>query len=156
MTLEIKKAKKPVAGLETKEAPKKTEKAAGSSFYGTGRRKTSVARVWIKAGSGKVTVNKRILEEYFPRDAYSRSVLGPLSATKTIGQYDVKCTVQGGGLSGQVGAIIHGMARALDKAAPELHEILRKGGFLTRDSRTVERKKYGLLKARKRTPFKRR
>lgn len=153
MTLEIKKSKKAVVDLEKNPTSKKT---SGISFYGTGRRKTSVARVWVKAGSGKIVVNKKMLEEYFPRQAHGKLVLGPMAATKTLGQYDVNCTVEGGGLSGQAGAIIHGMARALDKAAPEFHEILRKGGFLTRDSRTVERKKYGLLKARKKTPFKRR
>ncbi len=124
--------------------------------YGTGRRKTSIARVWIKNGSGKLIINKKEVEQYFTREAHVKSLLKPFIATKTTGQYDVICTVKGGGMSGQMGAVLHGIARALDKIVPESHIILRKEGFLTRDSRVVERKKYGQHKARKNTQFSKR
>ncbi len=124
--------------------------------YGTGRRKDAVARVWIKPGNGKITINGRAFEDYFPRPAHRIGLLQPFVETKTSGQYDIMCTVKGGGISGQAGAIRHGISRALDQYAPELHVLLSKAGFLTRDSRTVERKKYGQKKARKRFQFSKR
>lgn len=142
----------------------KSKKASSGKFdlknpltsYGTGRRKNAVARVWVKVGTGKVLVNGKSLEDYFVREVHRSMVLRPFTETKVQGQYDIMATVKGGGSTGQVGALIHGVARALDKLAPDFHQILRKNGFLTRDSRVVERKKYGRLKARKKTPFKRR
>jgi small subunit ribosomal protein S9 len=96
------------------------------------------------------------MEQYFTREAHTKSLLRPFVVTNTAGQYDIICTVRGGGISGQLGAVLHGVSRALDKIAPEFHSILRKSGFLTRDSRVVERKKYGKHKARKSTQFSKR
>lgn len=124
--------------------------------YGTGRRKSSVARVWIKSGKGLVTINGRAFEDYFPRPAHRTILLQPFMETKTIGNFDIICTVKGGGLTGQCGAIRHGVSRALDQFSPELHSLLSRAGYLTRDSRTVERKKYGQKKARKRFQFSKR
>lgn len=135
---------------------RKPQKDSLGRAYGTGRRKSSVARVWIKSGSGKMTVNGRELSEYFAREAYCMDILKPFSLTKTSGQFDITCTVKGGGHTGQAGAIRHGIARALDKFSPDLHVILRHGGMLTRDPRVVERKKYGQHKARKSTQFSKR
>jgi small subunit ribosomal protein S9 len=138
-----------------KQAKVKADKSSISS-YGTGRRKNAVARVWVKVGSGAITVNKKLVSKYFPREAHVKNIIQPFIATKTLGQYDVVCTVKGGGSSGQAGAILHGVARALDKLVPDYHKILRDGNFLTRDSREVERKKYGKRKARKSTQFSKR
>jgi small subunit ribosomal protein S9 len=124
--------------------------------YGTGRRKSSVARVWIKPGKGNVSINGRTIDEYFPRPTHRTIMLQPFAETKTSGQYDIFCTVKGGGSTGQAGAIRHGVSRALDQHSPELHTLLSKGGFLTRDARAVERKKYGQKKARKRFQFSKR
>jgi small subunit ribosomal protein S9 len=109
--------------------------------YATGRRKQSSARVWVKKGNGKITINGKEAEAYFGRPVL-RMIIGQVfEVTNTKGEMDVTCTVKGGGLSGQAGAILHGIARALDKFNPEFHSTLRTGGFLTRDSRAVERKK---------------
>lgn len=124
--------------------------------YGTGRRKTAVARVWVKFGTGKFVVNKLNLENYFPRGANSFIALQPFQVTNTLGKYDVFCTVKGSGKSSQAGAIKHGIARALDKIDPSFHTALRQSGCLTRDPRVVERKKYGQHKARKSTQFSKR
>ena len=121
-----------------------------------GRRKTSVARVTVKPGSGKVTVNARALETYFPVDTLRTEVLSPFIATETSGKYDVSANVKGGGLSGQAGAIKLGIARALVDMHQDLKVKLRAGAFLTRDPRMVERKKYGQKKARKRFQFSKR
>lgn len=145
--------------LKVKENTNKQSSLKSGSFndsYGTGRRKNAIARVWVKPGNGQVIVNKKSMELYFSREAHRKSILQLFAATKTLGQYDVICTVKGGGSSGQAGAILHGAARALDKAVPDFHGILRKGGFLTRDSRVVERKKYGKHKARRSTQFSKR
>ena len=128
----------------------------GGGAYGTGRRKNSVARVWVKPGKGVVIVNKRDMSDYFPRESYRKLILQPFVDTNTSGQYDVVCTIKGGGTTGQAGAIIHGIARALDCISDDFHTALRKNGFLTRDSRVVERKKYGKRKARKSTQFSKR
>jgi len=125
-------------------------------YYGTGRRKTSVARVRLLPGTGKVTINGRDIEDYFGRAVLRTLILQPLVATNTEGKYDVIATVDGGGSSGQAGAIRHGIARALLEIDPELRPQLKKAGFLTRDPRMKERRKYGLKKARKAPQFSKR
>jgi len=125
-------------------------------YYATGRRKESSARVWIKPGEGKITVNDRDFKEYFPRDTLISMITEPLNLTGTSSAYDVIATIAGGGVSGQAGALRHGISRALLEVNPEYRLILKKEGFLTRDSRRVERKKYGLRKARKRPQFSKR
>ena len=124
--------------------------------YGTGRRKNAVARVWVKAGKGKIIVNGKEIEQYFARPVLRMVINQPFEVTKTEGKFDILCTVNGGGLSGQAGAVRHGISRALNNFDPTLHKLLRKAGFLTRDSRMVERKKYGRAKARKRFQFSKR
>ena len=124
--------------------------------YATGKRKDSVARVWIKPGSGKVTVNGREVERYFARPTLRLIINQPFEAAERDGQYDVVCTVKGGGLSGQAGAVRHGISRALTYYEPALRPVLKKGGFLTRDARVVERKKYGKRKARRSFQFSKR
>ncbi|MGI9407692.1 MAG: 30S ribosomal protein S9 [Hyphomicrobiaceae bacterium] len=124
--------------------------------YATGKRKDAVARVWIKPGSGRIVVNKREYEKYFARPVLQMILKQPLVAAERVDQYDVMCTVSGGGLSGQAGAVRHGLSKALTHYEPELRSVLKKGGFLTRDSRVVERKKYGRAKARKSFQFSKR
>jgi small subunit ribosomal protein S9 len=124
--------------------------------YATGKRKDAVARVWLKRGSGKILVNERTAEVYFARPVLRMIVQQPFVASNRAGQYDVVCTVSGGGLSGQAGALRHGVSRALTFFEPELRGVLKKGGFLTRDSRVVERKKYGKKKARRSFQFSKR
>ncbi len=124
--------------------------------YATGKRKNAVARVWIKPGAGKVTVNGRDEEKFFARPVLRMILRQPFQAADRDGQYDVMCTVSGGGLSGQAGAVRHGISRALVRYEPTLRPLLKKGGFLTRDSRVVERKKYGKPKARKSFQFSKR
>ncbi|OJV47718.1 MAG: 30S ribosomal protein S9 [Alphaproteobacteria bacterium 43-37] len=124
--------------------------------YATGKRKDSVARVWVKPGRGVITVNGREFENYFARPVLRMIINQPFAASKTEGQYDVFCTVSGGGLSGQAGALRHGISQALIKQAPDLRGALKKGGFLTRDSRVVERKKYGQHGARRGCQFSKR
>src|SRR6267142_398006 len=124
--------------------------------YAAGNRKDAVARVWIKPGAGKIVVNTREVETYFARPVLRMMIQQPLVAAARAGQYDVICTVAGGGLSGQAGAVRHGISKALTYFEPDLRGILKKGGFLTRDSRTVERKKYGRAKARKSFQFSKR
>ena len=123
---------------------------AGEQYiWGTGRRKTSIARVRIKKGNGKIVVNEKEMDSYFTIDRERGMVRLPLKTTKTLGEYDVLANVKGGGLTGQAGALSLGIARALSKSNPNLAESLRDGGFLTRDSRMKERKKYGQKGARK-------
>ncbi|WP_084355795.1 30S ribosomal protein S9 [Novosphingobium lentum] len=124
--------------------------------YATGRRKDAVARVWIKPGSGKITVNGRDQEVYFARPTLRLVINQPFDVADRSGQYDVMCTVKGGGLSGQAGAVKHGIAQALSKFEPALRLAVKTAGFLTRDSRVVERKKYGKAKARKSFQFSKR
>ena len=139
------------------EAPKYVKKIDKfGRAYATGKRKDAVARVWIKPGAGKVTVNTREVEVYFARPVLRMMIQQPLIAAARAGQYDVICTVAGGGLSGQAGAVRHGISKALTYFEPDLRGILKKGGFLTRDSRVVERKKYGRAKARKSFQFSKR
>jgi small subunit ribosomal protein S9 len=125
-------------------------------FYGTGRRKESVARVRLVPGDGRIIVNGRTLDEYFGLETLRAIVRQPLVLTDTLGRYDVLVNVKGGGISGQAGAIRHGIARALLQVDPELRPVLKKAGFLTRDPRMVERKKYGLKKARRAPQFSKR
>lgn len=122
----------------------------------TGRRKDATARVWLKRGSGKITVNGRTQEVYFARPVLRMIISQPLAVAQRLGQYDLTVNVSGGGLSGQAGAVRHGLSRALTYMEPELRGVLKKMGFLTRDSRTVERKKYGQPKARKAFQFSKR
>ncbi len=125
-------------------------------YYATGRRKTSVARVWITPGSGKIFINKMPIEEYFRRQTLELIVRQPLEHVGLLGRYDIKANVDGGGWSGQAGAVKMGIARCLVSMDEKLRKQLREGGFLTRDSREVERKKPGQKKARKRFQFSKR
>lgn len=118
-------------------------------FYGTGRRKSSVARVRVYPGSGKITINGRDIDDYFGLETLKLIVRQPLALTETAEQFDIVCTVAGGGVTGQAGAIRHGLSRALLVFNPELRPVLKKAGFLTRDPRMKERKKYGLKAARR-------
>jgi len=139
------------------EAPTYVQKIdAQGRAYATGKRKNAVARVWIKPGAGKITVNTRTVEVFFARPVLRMMIQQPLVAANRAGQYDIICTVSGGGLSGQAGAVRHGISKALTYFEPDLRGILKKGGFLTRDSRVVERKKYGRAKARKSFQFSKR
>ena len=145
---------KPAASAEAPKYVKKVDQHGRA--YATGKRKNAVARVWIKPGAGKIIVNTREVEVYFARPVLRMMIQQPLVAAARAGQYDVICTVTGGGLSGQAGAVRHGISKALTYFEPDLRGVLKKGGFLTRDSRTVERKKYGRAKARKSFQFSKR
>ncbi|RME00836.1 MAG: 30S ribosomal protein S9 [Deltaproteobacteria bacterium] len=125
-------------------------------YYATGRRKTSVARVWIWPGSGKMTVNKRPVEEYFTRETAKMILKQPFEITDTLNKFDIMVNVRGGGISGQAGAIKHGISRALLAVNPDFRAILKKAGFLTRDDRIKERKKYGQRGARRKFQFSKR
>ena len=144
--------------VETSEAPAKKEKVVDGSgrSYATGKRKNAVARVWIKKGSGKITINDKDISHYFPRMTLQSSILMPFSATNNAGQYDVVATVKGGGTTGQADAVKLGISRALLVVTEDNRQLLRAEGLLTRDSRIVERKKYGLRKARRRPQFSKR
>jgi small subunit ribosomal protein S9 len=135
--------------------PKPKLDAKGRS-YATGRRKDAISRVWVKRGSGKITVNGKAIEIYFARPVLRMLVQQPLVTANRATQFDVDVTVVGGGLSGQAGAVRHGLARAMTYFEPELRALLKKAGFLTRDSRAVERKKYGRAKARRSFQFSKR
>jgi small subunit ribosomal protein S9 len=124
--------------------------------YATGKRKDAVARVWIKPGSGQITVNTKDFKQYFARPVLQMLLQQPLNAANRATQFDIIVTVAGGGLSGQAGAVRHGISKALTYYEPDLRSVLKKGGFLTRDSRTVERKKYGRMKARRSFQFSKR
>lgn len=142
---------------ESQDKPKYEQKLDSQGrAYATGKRKNAVARVWIKPGSGKITVNSRAVEVFFARPVLRMMIQQPLVATNRNGQYDVICTVSGGGLSGQAGAVRHGLSKALTYYEPDLRGPLKKAGFLTRDSRVVERKKYGRAKARRSFQFSKR
>jgi len=145
---EVKAKAEPKAKGEPKENVLRT--------YGTGRRKDAVARVWITRGSGKITVNGRDLTTYFARPVLRMIINQPFATLNRVGNFDVLCTVTGGGLSGQAGAVRLGISRALDLYDTEFHKSLRQGGFLTRDPRVVERKKYGKAKARRSFQFSKR
>jgi len=125
-------------------------------FYGTGRRKTSVARVWLRPGGGRIVVNRRTFEDYFPRETLRMIIAQPLQVTNTAGQFDVLANVSGGGPTGQAGALRHGIARALASYDAELRPALKKAGLLTRDPRMRERKKYGQPGARQKFQYSKR
>ncbi|MBV6488361.1 MAG: 30S ribosomal protein S9 [Pseudorhodoplanes sp.] len=139
------------------EQPKHVQKLdAQGRAYATGKRKNAVARVWIRPGSGKITVNTRPVEVFFARPVLRMLIQQPLVTANRNGQYDIICTVSGGGLSGQAGAVRHGISKALTYFEPDLRTPLKRGGFLTRDPRVVERKKYGKAKARRSFQFSKR
>ena len=142
---------------ETPEQPKYVQKLDKQGrAYATGKRKNAVARVWIKPGAGKITVNTKTIEVFFARPVLRMLINQPLIATNRNTQYDVICTVSGGGLSGQAGAVRHGISKALTYFEPDLRPTLKRAGFLTRDPRVVERKKYGHSKARRSFQFSKR
>ena len=147
-------ALKPAAAPETPKYIQKLDKQGRA--YATGKRKDAVARVWVKPGAGKIVVNTRDIEVYFARPVLRMLIQQPLVATNRNGQFDIICTVSGGGLSGQAGAVRHGLSKALMNFEPDLRGALKRGGFLTRDSRVVERKKYGRAKARRSFQFSKR
>jgi len=126
------------------------------SYYATGKRKESIAKVWLKPGAGKITVNEKDYKEYFPRDTLVTMINEPLNITGTMSSYDIVATILGGGVSGQAEALRHGISKALLEVNPDFRTMLKKEGFLTRDPRVKERKKYGLKKARKRPQFSKR
>ena len=147
----------PAAAPAAPSAPlRQQEIDAQGRAYATGRRKDAVARVWVKPGTGKITVNGRDQEIYFARPTLRLVINQPFGVTDRVGQYDVVCTVKGGGLSGQAGAVKHGIAQALSKYEPALRSAVKAEGFLTRDSCVVERKKYGRAKARRSFQFSKR
>jgi small subunit ribosomal protein S9 len=142
---------------ETEQRPVHVQKLdAQGRAYATGKRKDAIARVWIKPGSGRITVNTKEFNAYFARPVLQMVLQQPIVAANRNGQYDIVATVAGGGLSGQAGAVRHGISKALTYYEPELRGVLKKGGFLTRDSRVVERKKYGKAKARRSFQFSKR
>ena len=141
---ELKKA--PMAGVQTPAAIREKETDAQGRSYATGRRKNAVARVWIKPGKGEISVNGKRVGQYFARPVLRMLITQPFLVADRYNQFDVFCTVVGGGLSGQAGAVRHGISRALTYYEPDLRGILKVAGFLTRDSRVVERKKYGKMK----------
>ncbi len=124
--------------------------------YATGKRKDAIARVWVRPGTGKIIINDKEYDKYFARPVLQMILQQPIAASNRNGQYDIVATVAGGGLSGQAGAVRHGISKALTYYEPALRAVLKKGGFLTRDSRTVERKKYGTAKARRSFQFSKR
>jgi small subunit ribosomal protein S9 len=161
-------AMEPTKSLEDLGALKASEPAAPAApvhlqkldaygrAYATGKRKNAVARVWLKPGVGKIVVNTKDFTQYFARPVLQMLLKQPLQAANRLSQFDVMATVSGGGLSGQAGAVRHGISKALTYFEPELRGVLKKGGFLTRDSRVVERKKYGRMKARRSFQFSKR
>ncbi len=153
-TLEELSSLKPAAAPQPPKYVQKLDKQGRA--YATGKRKDAVARVWIKMGAGKIEINKRPVETYFARPVLRMLIQQPLVASNRQGQYDVVCTVSGGGLSGQAGAVRHGLSKALMRYEPDLRSVLKRGGFLTRDPRVVERKKYGRAKARRSFQFSKR
>ncbi|MDE2445981.1 MAG: 30S ribosomal protein S9 [Alphaproteobacteria bacterium] len=144
------------AGSAAAVEPAKPKLDAQGRAYATGRRKNAIARVWLKRGKGKITVNGKAIEAYFARPVLRMLVQQPMNAVSRLSEMDIDCTVVGGGLSGQAGAVRHGIARALCNFEPGLRGTLKAGAFLTRDSRAVERKKYGRAKARRRFQFSKR
>lgn len=149
----LKNLKQEAPAVELDNQPKIDE--LGRS-YATGKRKNAVARVWLKRGSGKIVVNGNDVKIYFARPVLQMIINQPFATASRVGQFDVMCSVNGGGLSGQAGAVRHGISKALTYFEPDLRPVLKTGGFLTRDSRVVERKKYGKAKARKSFQFSKR
>jgi small subunit ribosomal protein S9 len=153
-TLEELSSLKPAAAPQPPKYVQKLDKQGRA--YATGKRKDAVARVWIKMGAGKIVINDHPVETYFARPVLRMLIQQPLVASNRQGQFDVACTVSGGGLSGQAGAVRHGLSKALMRYEPDLRGVLKRGGFLTRDPRVVERKKYGRAKARRSFQFSKR
>lgn len=141
---------------ETKTVATKAAAKLAGSVYATGKRKDSIARVYLTPGKGNITINGTAMKEYFKRPVLQMILVQPFDVTKRDGAYDVVAMVMGGGLSGQAGAVKHGISKALEKAEPDLRKALKVAGFLTRDSRVVERKHYGFHKARRSTQFSKR
>jgi small subunit ribosomal protein S9 len=147
---------KPAAPVVAEAEPAKPKLDEYGRAYATGKRKNAVARVWLKPGSGKITVNDRDSPVYFARPVLRMLINQPFAIVNRVSQYDVVCSVSGGGLSGQAGAVRHGISKALTYYEPDLRPLLKQHGFLTRDSRVVERKKYGRAKARRSFQFSKR
>jgi small subunit ribosomal protein S9 len=152
----VAEAKTKAAKTDTAAKKEKAPVSKELTTYGTGRRKNAVARVWVKRGNGKITVNGKGIEQYFARPVLRMIINQPFAAIDRIGGFDITCTVTGGGHTGQAGAVRLGISRALDEYDTVFHKALRTGGFLTRDSRVVERKKYGHKKARRSFQFSKR
>ena len=151
---DLKKAAKVESGSEA--VVRKSKKDKQGRAYATGKRKNAVARVWIMPGKGNITINDKPIDTYFARPVLKMIINQPFEITNRENEFDVVCTVQGGGLSGQAGAIKHGISKALNEYEPELRSVLKQAGFLTRDDRVVERKKYGRAKARRSYQFSKR
>lgn len=152
---DIKAATTSTEATEAKVVRKANKDKFGRS-YATGKRKDAVARVWVKPGKGNITINDKSVDQYFARPVLKMIINQPFEVTNRVNEFDVVCTVRGGGLSGQAGAIKHGIAKALNEYEPELRTVLKQAGFLTRDARVVERKKYGKAKARRSYQFSKR
>lgn len=144
------------ASVSSESVVRKAKRDKQGRSYATGKRKDAVARVWIKPGKGNITINEKSIEQYFARPVLKMIINQPFEVANRENEFDVICTVKGGGLSGQAGAIKHGISKALNEYEPELRAVLKKAGFLTRDDRTVERKKYGKAKARRSYQFSKR
>ncbi len=153
---ELKTADAAPAPVAEPKTPREPVKDQFGRSYATGKRKNAIARVWIKPGTGAITVNGKDFKQYFARPVLQMILQQPLVAANRLNEFDVVCTVTGGGLSGQAGAVRHGVSKALTYFEPDLRGILKAGGFLTRDSRIVERKKYGRAKARRSFQFSKR
>lgn len=146
-----------IAATETEsKVVRKANKDKQGRSYATGKRKDAVARVWVKPGKGNITINDKSIDQYFARPVLKMIINQPFEVANRVNEFDVVCTVKGGGLSGQAGAIKHGIAKALNEYEPELRTVLKQAGFLTRDDRVVERKKYGRAKARRSYQFSKR
>ncbi len=152
----MKPAAAPKAEKATEDKAEKSHIDAQGRAYATGRRKNAIAKVWLKRGSGRIVVNGQPQETYFARPVLRMIISQPFAVASRLGQYDLMASVVGGGLSGQAGAVRHGLSKALTYYEPELRSVLKKAGFLTRDSRVVERKKYGRAKARRSFQFSKR
>ena len=150
------KATKAATVSTSETAARKPNRDKQGRSYATGKRKDAVARVWIKPGKGNITINEKSLDQYFARPVLKMIINQPFEITNRVNEFDVVCTVKGGGLSGQAGAIKHGISKALNEYEPELRAVLKKAGFLTRDDRVVERKKFGKAKARRSYQFSKR
>lgn len=152
---DIKSAATEASAKEVKVVRKANKDKQGRA-YATGKRKDAVARVWVMPGKGNITINDKSMDEYFARPVLKMIINQPFEITNRMNEFDVVCTVKGGGLSGQAGAIKHGISKALNEYEPELRSVLKQAGFLTRDDRVVERKKYGKAKARRSYQFSKR
>ena len=149
-------ASKAATASESETAARKPNRDKQGRSYATGKRKDAVARVWIKPGKGNITINEKSVDQYCARPVLKMIINQPFEITNRVNEFDVICTVKGGGLSGQAGAIKHGISKALNEYEPELRAVLKKAGFLTRDDRVVERKKFGKAKARRSYQFSKR